>query len=437
MLSGTEAGPVERIRTLPPTSMVLDLAEPLLLIVPMGVEMVVRYMGTKRHMAHHVRNAVLSLPGQGSVADLFSGMGSVAESLYGTSNVVVNDALGFAGGLARARFTGESRTATTGKTLLRLESVFRERRAQLEVKYASRLENENAALDLGQDALLRYMSRTPHAANSAAIRRDARFASVSSTLEHYELTVLYYAAGYFSLRQALELDSLRAAIDLDSAGEDRDWLIGAWIATASALSNAPGHTAQYLKPNSKAAYARVARSWRMSVWNEFASSLSKVAQIGSARWRSGNSVFVGDALDLLQTDHLNSLRAIYADPPYTKDQYSRFYHVYETLYRYDFPDSKGEARSRSDRFSTGFSLKSQVAASFHNLCRSSARVGVPLIISYPETGLLVGGKSAVAEIANAYYSSVRTLEFDAKHSTLGGSKGAQKKAATELLHICR
>lgn len=398
--------------------------------------MVVRYMGTKRHMADPVRDTIVSLAGQGRAVDLFSGMGSVAESLRDTTSVVTNDALSFTASISRARFTALQRSADAVSTVSRLQSMFKTRYAELEAKYADQLAAEGSAIAGGRSSLQAYMQHAKHVANSAPHRRAARAAAVSSTSHHYELASLYFSAGYLSLRQAIEVDSIRAAIDCDDHLGDRDWLLGAWISATSVLINAPGHTAQYLRPNSDSAHARIVRVWGRSVWDEFAEALCNVSLVGSEEWRSGNSVYVGDALDLVSAGWLDDIGVVYADPPYTKDQYSRYYHVYETLYRYDYPDASGMGRNRSDRFTTGFSLKSGVVASFHDLCRNVARMRVPLVVSYPSAGLLAACELTVADIAGEYFSEVETLSFNANHSTMGGSTGTSKKLATENLYVC-
>jgi adenine-specific DNA-methyltransferase len=280
------------------------------------------------------------------------------------------------------------------------------------------------------------MDNAQHVGNSTIQRRLAKAAAVSSGSDHYSLASLYFSAGYLSLRQAVQVDAVRSAIDADSTLEDRDWLLSAWIAATSVLVNAPGHTAQFLRPNSDSAHTRIVRTWSRSIWDEFTAALNTVSQVGTEEWRNGNSVYVGDALDLVSAGELRDIGTVYADPPYTKDQYSRYYHMYETLYRYDFPDSSGAGRNRSDRFTTGFSLKSAVVASFHDLCRNVSRMRVPLVISYPSSGLLGEAGLTVAEIALQYFGSVETLSFNANHSTMGASTGASKKSATENLYVC-
>lgn len=398
--------------------------------------MVVRYMGTKRHMADHVRDAIAGLAPEGRVVDLFSGMGSVAESLQDTASVVTNDALSFTAALSRARFTALRRTATPTDTASRLKPTYDARLRALERKYHEQLQHEEEALAGTRDSLAAYIKKARHVGNSPTHRREARIAAVASDSEHYELASLYFSAGYLSLRQALEVDAIRAAIDTDDHFDDRDWLLGSWIAATSVLVNAPGHTAQFLRPNSESAHLRIVRTWARSVWDEYADALETVALVGTDEWRSKNSVFVGDALDLISAGQLQEIGTVYADPPYTKDQYSRYYHVYETLYRYDYPDSSGAGRNRSDRFTTGFSLKSAVVASFNDLCRNVARMRVPLVVSYPSAGLLNQSGCTVQDIASSYFADVRTFSFEANHSTMGGSTGKSKQPATENLYVC-
>lgn len=399
--------------------------------------MVVRYMGTKRHMAGHVRAAVESLHPRGRVVDLFSGMGSVAESLQDLFPIVTNDILSFTVAISRARFTGLPRTACADEVLNRMRPVYLGQFAELSARFSKQLIAEHAALSGDREALASYMVLARHVANDRQSKDAARQASRDSTSQRYCLASLYFSAGYFSLSQAIEIDALRCAIDSLSLPDEQDWLLGAWLVALSALVNAPGHTAQFLKPNSLTSHARIVRTWKRSVWDQFERSLVSLRQVGSAEWRTQNDAFVGEALELVGHISMDNVGAFYADPPYTKDQYTRYYHVYETLYRYDFPDAMGAGRNRSDRFSTGFSLKSSVVSSFQDLCRSVARRRVPLIVSYPNQGLLYDAGWTLEKIALEHFSDVQVLSIDAHHSTMGASKGSSRKSATENLYVCR
>lgn len=157
--------------------------------------MVVRYMGTKRHMADHVRDAIADLGPVGRVVDLFSGMGSVAESLQETVSVVTNDAMSFTAALSRARFKGADRDTSPAEVVERLRDVFETRTRELEREHKAELKREAAALGGSRADLLDYMGKAQHVGNSSARRRAARVAAQSSGADHYSLASLYFSAG--------------------------------------------------------------------------------------------------------------------------------------------------------------------------------------------------------------------------------------------------
>ena len=397
--------------------------------------MPIRYMGTKRIIADHVRRLVADLSPSGAILDLFSGIGCVAESLASVAPIHTNDALSFTAVLARARFKGPRELTTKGLIDV-LRPAYRET-AEDEIRLnRDRLRDEQRAIDLGHDALDRYMAEAEHIVNSVSIKNDASDAAIAQGPDHYRLIRFYFSAGYFSLRQAVHLDALRYAIDKASLSDgDRDWALAAWLSLAGRTINAPGHTAQYLKPNSEEAYRRIRRLWIRNMWEIFQDELIDLRLIGTEAWRRQNQVRVGDALALLHSGHLNDVAAVYADPPYTKDQYSRYYHVYETMYRYDYPSAEGQGRTRSDRFTSVFCLKSQVSDSFTDLFASIASLEVPLVLSYPSDGLLAKTGNLIPEIGGRYMK-LKTIEsFGANHSTLGASKGLTTKSATENLYV--
>jgi adenine-specific DNA-methyltransferase len=394
----------------------------------------IRYMGTKRPIAHRVRRIVDDLHPMGSVVDLFSGMGSVASCLAPAYPIVANDNLSFTGSFARARFEIQRRTPVA-ELLPGMRSVFRAQLRWLTSRYSGRLGWEAAAMNSGWIALGEFMSRAPHVGNSAHYARSAHASQVSVGPARYSLVTLYFSGGYFSTRQAVAIDSLRRAIDL-SPPHNHDWLLSAWLATVGTVMNAPGHAAQYLKCHDVRSYERVRRAWRRDVWSVFINKLWEVGAIGTATWRRKNIVRTSDALSLLQGG-LRRVGLIYADPPYTRDQYSRFYHLYETLYLYDFPRSTGSGRYREGRFSTDFSLALRVERAFVELLEAARQYSVPVILSYPDDGLLVRATGVnVRRLLGRHFQSVSVERFAMQHSTMGASKGVSRKHAMENIYVC-
>ncbi|MFG1938856.1 DNA adenine methylase [Micromonospora tulbaghiae] len=393
-------------------------------------------MGTKRYLAADVRTAIESVKPLGSVVDLFSGIGAVASALAPDHHVVTNDALSFTTALSRARFCAGRRSATSD-ILPKIKLRYREREDELKEVHESALAKESAALTGDWIKLAEFMEEYPHVGTSADAKRTARACSSAITSERYSLTSLYFAGGYFSVRQSIQIDALRYAIDKEASREpDWDWMTSAWLSAAAVVINAPGHTAQYLRVSGENSQKRVRRAWSRDVWEVFAERVDAISQEGTTSWRGKNVSCNTDALKLITSDELDGIGVIYADPPYTKDHYSRYYHVYETLYRYDFPASNGFGRYRDDRFVTGFSVKTKVEAAFGALASGAKARGVPLVLSYPDNGLLGLAGVDLMGLLESHFSTVTVKSRAYNHSTLGASGGEQKKLAVENIYVC-
>jgi adenine-specific DNA-methyltransferase len=394
-------------------------------------------MGTKRALAPTVREAVVGLKKRGPVADLFSGMGSVATSMASTAPVLTNDVLAFTTTFARARFLPGERVPG-GEVARRLFPHFRVAYELLRDDFGHRISRERTAMSSGHSQLSGLMDAAPHVGNSDWYRRHARWAANANSVEQYRLAVLYFSASYFSTTQAAQLDALRYAIDQldDEQAVNRDWLMAAWLAAAGVVINAPGHAAQFLKPRNEAVYKRIRRQWQRPIWSIFVEQLDAIQAVGTKKWRARNSVCNEDALTLVELPEFDGVAVVYADPPYTKDHYSRFYHVYETLYLYDFPASHGVGRYRPDRFQTPFSLARNVEDAFRKLFRGVAKQGLPLVLSYPDNGLLHRGGTRVTALLEEHFSIRAAYHVTLQHSTLGASSGSQTKAALEGVYVC-
>jgi adenine-specific DNA-methyltransferase len=122
-------------------------------------------------------------------------------------------------------------------------------------------------------------------------------------------------------------------------------------------------------------------------------------------------------------------RVVYVDPPYNTEQYSRFYHVLETLVRYDNPRLSCKARYREGRFKSGFSYRGRVEVEFAELFKRCAQCcDADIVLSYSSTGLL--GVEQFEGLCCPYYRLEKVEEIGHPHSTQG--KGL-KEGVTELI----
>jgi adenine-specific DNA-methyltransferase len=404
----------------------------------------VRYMGTKRQLAPAVAEVLCSAQ-QGVVLDLFSGMCAVGTEVGERRQIWNNDAQVFASTVAEAFFTSQDLLPSLSCTIELLFNYYEQNLFALQEKYVSHLAEELKVIESGQiNRLLAYLNK--HANECLTEERIQERAELSTARDTfpYRLFSITYADGYFGMQQSIEIDSIVYAVDQNFKREDishdqRNWLLIALGQAMLRVANTTGHFAQYLqlKEGNLAFYLSQRKK---SVWAEFVSCISDNCPIGGARWRRRNKVFNEDSVDLLVSLRTRSVQpsAIYADPPYTDDQYSRYYHVYESLIKYDYPQIASKGRYRPDRFRSGFSLRGQVAAAFESLVNNAAAIGADLIVSYPSSGLLHEIGETPERFLRRHYNKIEvSYTIEHEHSTLGASKGAAKSPVTEIIYWAR
>jgi adenine-specific DNA-methyltransferase len=391
------------------------------------------YMGSKKLLAPRIAELAAGMA-NGPFLDLFSGIAAVGSQIGTQRPIWCNDVQSFSALLTGQRFRAARAFKTASRLIERSVLPFTTNRTALEATFGEALTREERALSSddaeGARELIATMSQM-----------DDKISTLRRQRAHCLLTGLH-GGTYLGIRQAIDLDSIRYAADyLVAAGEvtaeEHRWMILALCQTLSTVSNSTGHFAQYLSPSSTN-IRRVVRKRRMNCWSIWSSALQESQPIGYVGWRRGNRVFNADAISLLKTlsGEGRQPAVIYADPPYTSDQYSRYYHVLENAVLYDYPKVSGKGQYRPDRFTSGFSLKAGVDLSFKELISAAAKLPAVFILSYPSNGLLKDPTSRILELLTNEFAHVeQPLVIPHLHSTMGGSKGAQKQAVDENIFV--
>lgn len=401
----------------------------------------IRYMGAKHQLAPFVAEEIAAL-GTGPCLDLFAGMCSVAGALVAKRrNAWCNDVQQYAALVADRLVCARTSGVRAVNAAAALFPHFARNLDALTSRFDAAVEAEEMALR-GDAVALEALEQTwLHVGNDDHLRAEADRLRRKPATFPYRLATITFGHGYFGVRQAMELDSLRFAIDTSPAltGDERKWALVALLQTCSKAANAPGHFAQFLHTRDAATFTRVRRARQRGIWNQFLTDLEAITPYGSAEWRTGNRSFCADALALARGLKRRKQRpaTVYADPPYTKDQYSRYYHVLETMVLYDYPRADGCGRYRPARFQTPFSRVSEVVAAFEALAAGSADAGAALVVSYPSNGLLLEADSDVPSILKQYYRRVSVRSVPYRHSTLGARHGQQKSDVHEHIYVGR
>lgn len=211
----------------------------------------------------------------------------------------------------------------------------------------------------------------------------------------------HYAGTYFGLNQAAEIDRIRVAIheqrELGAIGTwERDALLTALLGVASSCVFSAGkHFAQPYRiregKDPSFSMKRILHDRSIDVWASFVTTLASVFS-HSASPPTRHRVLHSSMEDLLQENSiLPDVDLVYADPPYTAQQYSRFYHIPETIVTYRVPrlqKHRGKITRGlypQGRHKSRFCSKTQATAAFSDLFTLVGINDATLLLSYSDT----------------------------------------------------
>jgi adenine-specific DNA methylase len=278
------------------------------------------------------------------------------------------------------------------------------------------------------------------------------------SLRRQALLTETFGGTYFSFAQAAAIDALRSSITVLDA-RDQPRALAALLSVTSHCVNTVGK--QFAQPPrlrkksgniTSILVERALRDRALDVFQHYGD--------WSDRWRvactpprlEGRAVCADFRTFLGDPDTRAS--AIYADPPYTIDHYSRFYHVLETLVRYDSPtlgrmNKGGKARImrglyRDDRHQSPFCVPSKAEAAFEALFSGAVTCNAPLVLSYsPDTSAdgnrpRLMAKGGILEIANRHYGRVKEVAVGVhSHRKLNAEvNNVPLNHAAEMLLVC-
>jgi adenine-specific DNA-methyltransferase len=397
----------------------------------MGID--ISYMGTKRHLAPVVADVICRCK-PGVLLDAFAGMCSVGEQVGPKRRIWSNDIQIFAAEVGRALFTSADEPMGSIQTADLHFDLFEEHQRKLTKMFYDALAGEKDLLSADSFEIFstRKTKLSKILSSDVAKLRSRRGALFSTT----------YSDNYFGLLQAIEIDSIIYSISFThESGQISDdhkrWLILALGRALLKIANSTGHFAEFLKPK-QSTYKRFLRQRRRTLWSEWLYSIGELQPSGPQSWRRFNRSFNEDSLSLLPRLRRKKERpaVVYADPPYTDDQYSRYYHLLDTLILYDYPNVTGAGLYRPLRFQTPFSVKSKAVRAFENLISSTAALGADMVLSYPSNGLIHEAGVDPLDLLRKHFQNVkRCCSLPYSHSTFGASKGAAHSDVTELIYL--
>ncbi len=216
-----------------------------------------------------------------------------------------------------------------------------------------------------------------------------------------------YGDKYFSKVDAMKIDYIRDDIEENKGylnKREYSILIASLLYSLDRISNTVGHYDAYIKNN--------------SIKNSFIFNLVNY----------DNNVYKGKKFVIYREDSNQLASKIssditYIDPPYSSRQYSRFYHVLETITKWDKPELFGEALKPEPENISEYS-KAKAAYFFEQLVNeiNSKYIVVSYNNTYKSKSKSSKNKMTLEEIEEILSSIGNTKVFSKEHKAFSAGK---------------
>lgn len=431
---------------------------------------ITKYMGSKKAILDFVAEELTRLTNPGDIiVDLMAGTHTIGYAMKQRCRMVSNDIQRYSMVIGQTLMNYNPTPRFDGDAKATLRRLFLSNSRHLEglFEHALRLERAMLSAEPGRrptwgtyrdfcDSYPHYMRPTPAEGWPEefmilfANHRLEAYRTLNK-LEPYSLFSLYYANTYVGVRQALEIDSLRYAIDKlcdewivdrPELGFDpfllRCLLMAALISVVNRVNPGPGHWAAFPRISQRN------REWiisqrRLSVYDLFIQRVLEIEQALSKNLSpyGPHIVMTEDFVSFMREVHeyIRQARVVYLDPPYSQGHYSRFYHLLETLTLYDYPEISHSGRYRKERHQSPFAQKEKVAGAVGHICEITRDAKTTLVISYSLNGV-IPTPEAFRAILEQYYPSdkIELRKLDSVHSKLGQT---ERMKTQEYLFTCK
>jgi len=435
----------------------------------------IHYLGSKLRLLDELDIFVHEVcPNATTFCDLFAGSGTVSQHFIKTHDVTSVDIQEYSRVITSAVSAPKNSEGHTAKEIIELareSTVYSELHEafghliKFEHKAIDNAQNDELEMscDLLEDGCLEFYKQKATEIKNRKLKKALKYAKSvierSSSLTPEDPMVSSYFGGiYFSYEQAVHIDSLLSII-FKLPAADKDTFLAPLLSTVSDIVNTVGKQfAQPIKPRKadgtpKASLKSQLKKDRYKcVFKTYEKWLNKYILRKSG---SFNHTSIKSDYAIFLKNNNSKIDIFYADPPYTRDHYSRYYHVLETICLRDNPKistvkmhgqiSLSRGIYREERHQSPFCIKSQATFAFDELFEYVSKHEAPLLLSYSPFAKesnnhpRVLGVDVIEELAKKHFNSVEIFSIgEFSHSKLNHSeKNLETVSEAEILIVCK
>ncbi len=430
----------------------------------------VQYLGAKTRTLETIVSECQRLyKGRSYVVDLFSGSSLVSQALFlNKMPVIANDVMRFCSDMSACLLNVAKKNDSLSILNEAINSVSA---CQLDCKYIEPfkefIDNEERLIRLKDlQGLKELYSQLPIVSNLAIDPSEQvkyiRENIGKEAFKNAPLITNYYSGSYFGIKQSIRLDTIRCFIENFYIEKCDVWvysaLLTALYSTLSTIVHSAGkHFAQPIGitdfDNNKITNVRLFENRSYNVDELFIGFLKDIMAKTENRTAllpciaSCNNVQEKSFLSVLDGKKIS---VIYADPPYTAQQYSRFYHIPEVVRYYKYPmlqQHRGHITQGlypDGKFKSDFCSKTKAKDAFRALFELVKKEQCSFILSYSESKKEATGnermvtRNDILTIAKEFIPDykVKQQRFDFDYRQLNASaKVVREKEDKEFLII--
>jgi len=402
---------------------------------------ILNYQGSKRNLLPFIKNNSTSVISSGqTVLDIFAGTCSVGYSFKRTNRIFANDCEKYAYTISKALLGSYSEFICSDITS-DINLAFDKGMEKINKKYGT-LANEEVLALKSEDAtkISEFYHTIPTVWNG----------KIKEVAEARNLFLQYYSSSYFGLSQSAEIDSLRVAIEKYKNTKLFAPLMAAlYYAMKECVFAKDGHMAQPLGFEKN--IAKLLKQRQKSIFALFNAKFEEFFFDDFVVTNYENECFNMNFEDLLQLPKIrNEVDVIYADPPYTDMQYSRYYHIlnFVTQYKPVSLTMVGGTHTKGlytdGRYQSKLSIKSKCLDTFAALVDFCSDFQKNLVVSfaYPaDTALqktdryVMSIDSLVSMCAERF--GTRKVDVHSCEYTHSNNRNSEQKKVLEYLVVCK
>ncbi len=405
----------------------------------------IQYLGSKKRLVSNISNLIQKVThnNNATICDIFSGSGVVTQFLSKNYNTISVDIQKYSSVLTSSLINNKTTPDDLDKFISEIqdEPKYNDEKTLFMplIKYETDCLNKAKSGDseplvqyIEEISLYTYFNNILTIQNKKLLQIIKSLEKAFSKKEH--LITLYFGGVYFSIQQAMDMDYIYTKIiNTNCSEKEKIFYKAILLSVASHIANTVGkqfaQPIKLLNKNGEPKPLLISRTIRDRKYNvlELFKEWGLKFINNQSLTNFEHSFFTQDFNVFLNT-YKGKIDCFYADPPYTIDHYSRFYHVLETIVNYDFPKLmektiEGEQTLmrglyREDRHQSPFSIKTKVTTAFDNLFKNAIKFKAPLILSYSPSNTDQKGRPRLLEIeeliaiAKKYYPYVEIEDIE-------------------------